>query len=110
MVGCWFTGQGKKWDCVGKKVNDGPVDPSSLPSALGGAALGGSSRLDCMHLLRIKYDIRLLMPICIKCKASRLQLLWPCGNSLLVVEDMETMVNMVSESDHFCMDHVQCSH
>ena len=32
MVGCWFTGQGKKGDCVGKKgdcvgkkVNDGPV-------------------------------------------------------------------------------------
>ena len=25
MVGCWFTGQGKKGDCVGKKVNGGPV-------------------------------------------------------------------------------------
>ena len=25
MVGCWFTGQGKKRDCVGKKVNCGPV-------------------------------------------------------------------------------------
>ena len=25
MVGCSFTGQGKKGDCVGKKVNGGPV-------------------------------------------------------------------------------------
>ena len=25
MVGCWFAGQGKKGDCVGKKVNGGPV-------------------------------------------------------------------------------------
>ena len=25
MVGYWFTGQGKKGDCVGKKVNGGPV-------------------------------------------------------------------------------------
>ena len=28
MVGCWFTGQGKKGDCVGKKVNGGPVASS----------------------------------------------------------------------------------
>ena len=30
MVGCWFTGQGKKGDCVGKKVNGGPVTQSVL--------------------------------------------------------------------------------
>ena len=29
MVGCWFTGQGKKGDCVGKKVNGGPVQLAS---------------------------------------------------------------------------------
>ena len=34
MVGCWFTGQGKKGDCVGKKVNDGPVLLTlSIPTA-----------------------------------------------------------------------------
>ena len=30
MVGCWFTGQGKKGDCVGKKVNGGPVGISIM--------------------------------------------------------------------------------
>ena len=64
----------------------------------------------CSYELSMTSDYEIMLHvICIKCKASRLQLLWPCGNSLLVVEDMETMVNMVSESDHFCMDHVQCS-
>ena len=33
MVGCWFTGQGKKGDCVGKKVNGGPVFPAILLSS-----------------------------------------------------------------------------
>ena len=30
MVGCWFTGQGKKGDCVGKNVNSGPVGQTKL--------------------------------------------------------------------------------
>ena len=40
MVGCWFAGQGKKGDCVGKKVNGGPVVPEVLILLL----ISGSNR------------------------------------------------------------------
>ena len=69
MVGCWFTGQGKKGDCVGKKVNNGPV---TIAKCYQGAPIITIRSLTILTILNTQASgmYELSCSVCVRCSST----------------------------------------